>query len=498
LIRYHCVRATVASVEICMVIRTHKVKSKLYRKARARLDDIGPPVLLRNKNHTASGVPVIGVWGWFERIVLVATLLSIAIGLWAFRIDYDDRVQDRVVRKETLVEIEAAQKTRREDAIARAWTLLTTPATGNSGKVAAMEFLVAEKVPLVGIDLSCDRMGGGWDAEKFTCQRPTYLRGAKIAGAVLDGANLSGVDLSGSDLRGVSMVRANLDGAVLNDLDMTSAKLPRSSMVRTEVRKTKLDGVDLTGANAERAIITEATADEAILTGASLHRAIFRDVSAKEADIFLADFSEATLLGADFSFVKLGDPPGSTSSPWVSDSQHWLYPKVGFGWVSFEGANLCGVRFSNSTLMFGNLRASKMFAVQFDGADISEADLTDSVISSGFTCRDPDRSRPFVHEYFRTNSEGVTFRNSNISRTRFDNRYDFDSVYEVVGDETDARAPSKKNNRRGKKISDVAELSKAWAWDTALPIGVNGKNYRLLINREPWVDCSIPSAPHCG
>ncbi|MCP5036747.1 MAG: ABC transporter permease, partial [Rhodobacteraceae bacterium] len=131
----------------------------------------------RRHAHTASGREVLGFWGWFERVVLFITFASIALGAWAFWIDYGDRVQARLVNKKTLEayveqtginqatlsEIAEARADREADAITRAWTLITTPAPGNSGKGSALEYLNGLGIPLTGIDLSCETIGGGWD-----------------------------------------------------------------------------------------------------------------------------------------------------------------------------------------------------------------------------------------------------------------------------------------------------------------------------------------------
>jgi len=170
---------------------------------------------------------------------------------------------------------------------------------------------------------------------------------------------------------------------------MTLATMANSSLVRAEVRNSILDGVNLAGADAARAIVTDVSADGIILSASSFNSALLRNVSAANADIFLTDFSDASLLGVDLSFAETGDPPGSTSSEWISDNQNRLYPRAGYGWFSFARAKLCGVSFNRSTLMYGNFKETGIFGVEFDRANLTESDLTSSTISP-LACHDRD------------------------------------------------------------------------------------------------------------
>lgn len=69
----------------------------------------------------------------------------------------------------------------REDRVARAWQILSAPSTGSGGKSQALQILVDEGVELRGLDLSCETMGGGWNAEKSQCDRPIIIRGVDFS-----------------------------------------------------------------------------------------------------------------------------------------------------------------------------------------------------------------------------------------------------------------------------------------------------------------------------
>lgn len=460
---------------MCMVRVHHKLRSPLYRKARARIDDGGVPPLAGPMARSASGAFVIGIWGWFERIVLLATLISIAIGLWAFRIDYEDRVEDRIVRRETLTEIQDARAARREDAIARAWSLLTTPATGNSGKVAALEFLVAEKVPLIGIDLSCARMGGeeNWNAETYTCLRPTYLRGAKIAGAMLDGANLSGVDLTGADMREVSMIGAHLDGVLIDGVNMRRAVLRAATLKHADIRNSDLTQADFTYVDAERIKLFEVVADEINLIAAIFTHASLLNVSAKSALLDQADLTSARLKAVDMSMASTRQRPLETyfvprrfgeGNPMVD------YP-LGDKSYSFKLASLCDVDFGGSDLFGVDFTQTILAFVRFDGSYLRRSDFTSAEFhTSG--CN-PSVSRDGSKPTGSLTANDVTFRGANISGAKFDDLFErYGPIYARVrqDDQSVFWWPS---------YGLAQDFSEAWAWDNDRPSGRLIGQYKL-------------------
>ncbi len=108
-----------------------------------------------------------------------------------------------------------------EQKILGAWQLITTKASGNSGKIQALEFLNSKGVPLVGVDLS---------------------------NAYLSGVNLKGAILLNADFTGANVDDANFTGAFLDDADFTGAYL----------WSVNLKGADCTGANFEGAFVYSA------------------------------------------------------------------------------------------------------------------------------------------------------------------------------------------------------------------------------------------------
>lgn len=240
----------------------------------------------RRPAHTAAGWMIVGPWGWFERIVLLATFASILLASVAFWIDYNDRIEARRVNAATLTEIAASHAARREEAIARAWTTLTTPAPGNSGKREALEFLAEQGIPLTGLDLSCDRMGGEWHEERGRrCTRPVFLMNISLARVLPAHVDFSEANFSG----------ANLVGAYLEGVNLRSARVEGSQLWMANVSNAFLGG----------AIFDDSNLSETDLSGSNLNRARFRRASLRSANLSntwlsFADFSNADLSGADF------------------------------------------------------------------------------------------------------------------------------------------------------------------------------------------------------
>jgi hypothetical protein len=163
----------------------------------------------------------------------------------------------------------------RDDALARNWTLLTTPASGNSGKVQALEYLASKGMVLDGIDLSCKAMRGieKSDAGEDRCARRPYLKSLNLSETKhgqpisLNRANLSGANLWDANLSGAYLWDADLSGAHLGNADLSGANLGNAGLSGANLRGADLSGADLREAN---------------LSGANLSSADFRN--AKEID----------------------------------------------------------------------------------------------------------------------------------------------------------------------------------------------------------------------
>lgn len=179
-------------------------------------------------------------------------------------------------------------KVNKATALVHNWTLLTTRAPGNSGKVEAMEYLASRRHPLIGIDLSCEAMDGA-EVDKqgeSVCVRPTYLKSLNLSKA----ARGWSVSLKGANLSGAYLERANLSGAELSSINLSHANLEKAKLIGTTLKDVNL---------------TEAILNDAELKGADLEDADLSDAKLVGADLRGVNFKDTVLLGADLTDTKL-------------------------------------------------------------------------------------------------------------------------------------------------------------------------------------------------
>ena len=268
--------------------------------------------LLRQLNQFAKAIEPLG-------ILLAAIGLILAVV--SFWIDYEDRVEERTVR---------------------AWQLLTTQASGNSGKREALEYLnrrdglwcrvdeclltLKERTQLVGVDLTPPDRGadgntydggqgaylvqlqlvGGdlrWANLKWANLQRANLQGADLRGANLRGANLQGADLSDAELLGAELDEADLFGAELDRANLAEASLGKANLKHASFYRANLFRANLERANLRSAYLGGAVLEGARFSGANLQRAYLGE--AKIVGIvfrgFMADFRDADLSAADLS-----------------------------------------------------------------------------------------------------------------------------------------------------------------------------------------------------
>jgi len=127
----------------------------------------------------------------------------------------------------------------------QAWQVINTAQGkgGSGGRIEALQELNADKVPLVGVDVSSAFLQGV-RLEHANLVRADFstadLRGsdfrdsdltngdlvsANFRGARLDGCKLTGAELRQADLNGASLVGVDLSGASLDDADLRHADL---------------------------------------------------------------------------------------------------------------------------------------------------------------------------------------------------------------------------------------------------------------------------------
>jgi len=127
----------------------------------------------------------------------------------------------------------------------QAWQVINTAQGkgGSGGRIEALQELNADKVPLVGVDVSS-----------------AFLQGLDLRGANLMRSDFSSADLRNGKLAGVNFEYANLNSANLREASLDGAKFEQAN----------LENADLTGSSLERADLSGAVLDDADLSGADL------------------------------------------------------------------------------------------------------------------------------------------------------------------------------------------------------------------------------------
>ena len=120
----------------------------------------------------------------------------------------------------------------------QAWQVINSAQSkgGSGGRIEALEELVADKVPLVGVDVS--------DA---------FLQGIDLSHADLLRANLRA-----ADMRNCKLVRANVQYAALVSTNLRHGDLERADLREADLQDADLNGASLAGADLENANLTRA------------------------------------------------------------------------------------------------------------------------------------------------------------------------------------------------------------------------------------------------
>jgi hypothetical protein len=128
----------------------------------------------------------------------------------------------------------------------QAWQVINTAQGkgGSGGRIEALQELNADRVPLVGVDVSS-----------------AFLQGLNLKNASLLRSDFSSADLRNSNLGGVDFTLANLNSANLRGATLSGAKCVESDLRNTDLEAASLVGADLSGA----------ALDDADLRGADLN-----------------------------------------------------------------------------------------------------------------------------------------------------------------------------------------------------------------------------------
>src|SRR6516165_7184637 len=134
----------------------------------------------------------------------------------------------------------------------QAWQVINTAQGkgGSGGRKEALQELVADRVDLVGVDVS-DAFLMGVRLPGANLARAN-LRAADLRMALFDQANLEYADLAFANGRNGSFVKANLENAMLadsdlNGCDLTEANCKHADFSRTDMRNCELKNLNWKG-----------------------------------------------------------------------------------------------------------------------------------------------------------------------------------------------------------------------------------------------------------
>jgi hypothetical protein len=124
----------------------------------------------------------------------------------------------------------------------QAWQVINTAQGkgGSGGRIEALQELNADKVPLVGVDVSSAFLQG------LNLEHADLLR-SDFSSTDLRNSRLAGVDFTLATLNSANLRGADLDGALCVETDLRDADLVGSSLMGVNFAGALLDGTDLRG-----------------------------------------------------------------------------------------------------------------------------------------------------------------------------------------------------------------------------------------------------------
>jgi len=122
----------------------------------------------------------------------------------------------------------------------QAWQVINTAQGkgGSGGRIDALQELNADKVPLVGVDVSSAFLQG------LRLERANLLR-SDFSAADVRGSDLESADFTSADLHDANFRGSNLEGASFQDADLHNADLVGSNLSGARFSGTDLGGADL-------------------------------------------------------------------------------------------------------------------------------------------------------------------------------------------------------------------------------------------------------------
>lgn len=244
--------------------------------------------------------------------------------------------------------------------------------------------------------------GTGWLPQSG--QVPNMDR-AWLSGVQWDGIHLAGAQLSGADLSGASLANADLLASTCNQTDFRGATLRNVWLRSAKLIDANLTEANLCGASADAVHFSGCDLAGTNFSGASLCGARFRNVRLVNtrfcrADLTAADFRNATVESADFTDANLTAAHlpglelaccdfGSTRLAEADLSKSILEgicaEKMNFDCAKLDGALFTGSLLHSACFASASLRNCGLAEIDWEGADLRDADLRGSTFHLGTT-----------------------------------------------------------------------------------------------------------------
>ena len=199
------------------------------------------------------------------------------------------------------------------------------------------------------------------------------LNTAKLAGANFDGARLSRAQLAYAAIQGASLRQARLVGT-----DLNFAKAERADFSFADLTEAQLEGVDAEHARFDGTVLTSAR-----LVRANLWQSIIHRCELDGADLSGSNLDDATLQWLDLRGVELVGASFRKTMLSHCDLSGLHLPAVVFEGATFDQVDLTATSMPNACLAGATLLSCGLAEIDWEGADLRNADLHGSTFHAG-------------------------------------------------------------------------------------------------------------------
>ncbi|MEM6470028.1 MAG: pentapeptide repeat-containing protein [Planctomycetota bacterium] len=226
------------------------------------------------------------------------------------------------------------------------------------------------------------------------------LSGAYWKGAQFEDSLFSGTDLSESDLASVTIKNskasyinfenADLESATLSESDFSGASFRGANLVKIQANRLKLANADLRSARMSNAKFTNSSFVQSDLRNACFYAADLSGSVFDSSKVDGADFRNAVFAGAKLNALRLRDSLLDGCDFFQANLQSCDFECVNLRNASFQEANfrnayLTGSVFRNGNLHSANLRMTGLGEIDWEGADLRDADFRGCSFHMGST-----------------------------------------------------------------------------------------------------------------